>query len=144
MSANSSAAAPRSAMTGQCHCKLLITNRAASGSATLGYRRSLADAEYVGFLDDEAVLATDDHIGARPFAEQHDVADLDGERLQLARWVALPRPHGEHLAFDRLLLGTIRNEDAAWRSLIGFDPFQQDPVVQRSKSRHPSSPIFMR
>jgi hypothetical protein len=45
----------------------------------LGVRASLSfdHAEDVGLLEDEPVLAVDDHIGASPFAEQHAIADLD-------------------------------------------------------------------
>src|SRR5215510_10366842 len=49
----------------------------------------------VAFLHDEVLGAVDLHLGARPLAEQHTVADLDVERNELAGFVAAARPDGD-------------------------------------------------
>src|SRR5438876_9872995 len=61
----------------------------------------------VGFLHDHEVLAIELDLGARPLAEQHAVAALDVERLQLARFVAHAGPNRDDLAFHRLFLSRI-------------------------------------
>ena len=47
-----------------------------------------------------------------------------------ALFVPGARPRGHHLAFHRLFLGGIRNDDAAGRLLFGGEAAQHDPVVQ--------------
>ena len=65
------------------------------------------------FLHDQQVVAVDAHLGAGPLAEQHAIAGLHVERLELAVLVASARTDGDDLAFLRLLLGGVRNDDAA-------------------------------
>src|SRR5437868_12478491 len=43
-------------------------------------RLMLDDAHDVGLLHDQEILAVDLDLGARPFAEQHEIADLDVDR----------------------------------------------------------------
>src|SRR4051812_20203087 len=71
------------------------------------------DAHHVGFLHDDEVFAIELHFGARPFAEQDAVADLDVDRDQLAGIVAAAGTDGDHFAFGRLFLSAVRNDDAA-------------------------------
>ena len=80
------------------------------------------DAHDVGFLHDQKVFAVDLDLGARPLAEQDAVADLDVERDELARFVAAAGADGDDLAFLRLLLGGVGNDDAAGGLLLGLRP----------------------
>src|SRR5438876_11723810 len=73
----------------------------------------------VGLLHDQEFLAVELDLGARPFAEQHAVADLDVDRDQLAGLVAAARTDGDHLALGGLFLGGVRNDDAAPGLLFG-------------------------
>src|SRR3954463_2702927 len=68
---------------------------------------------HIGLLHDQQVLAVEPDLGARPFAEQDPIADPDVERLQLATVVARAGAGGEDLAFLRLLLGGVGDDDAA-------------------------------
>src|SRR5438552_9332689 len=67
----------------------------------------------VGFLHDHQVLAIELDLGARPLAEQHAVAALDVERKHLAILVAHAGANSDDLAFHRLFLSRIGDENAA-------------------------------
>src|SRR5215471_15686672 len=84
----------------------------------------------VGLLHDQEILAVELDLGARPLAEQHLVADLDVDRDQLAGLVAPARADRHHLALRRLLLGAVRNDDAAGGLLLGVDAAHDHPVMQ--------------
>src|SRR5205814_1258896 len=71
------------------------------------------DAHDVGFFHDQEFLTVELDFGARPLAEQHAVATLDVDRDQLAALIAAARADGDDLAFLRLLLGGVGNDDAA-------------------------------
>src|SRR5579883_910095 len=101
---------------------------------------SADDAHNVGLLHDQELLAVDLDFGAGPLAEQHPVALLDVERRQLAGLVAAARPHGDDLALLRLLLGGVRNDDAALRLLLAFEATDDDAVVQGTEL-HDELPI---
>src|SRR5262245_38643557 len=87
----------------------------------------------VGLLHDQEFLAVELDLGARPLAEQHAIAWLEIDRDQLAAFVAAARTDGNDLAFLRLLLGGIRNDDSAFGFLLGFDAAYDDAVVQGTK-----------
>src|SRR5215208_6688668 len=95
--------------------------------------RLLDNAHDVGLLHDQEVLAVDAHLGARPFAEQNAIAGLDVQGDDLAALVASTRTGGDDFALLRLLLGGIRNDDAAFRLLLRFDTADDDAVVQRTE-----------
>src|SRR5581483_6581404 len=105
----------------------------ALGGLAAGGRLALHDAHHVGFLHDEVFDAVELHFGAGPLAEQDPVACLDVERDELARLVAAAGADGDHFAFLRLLLGGVRNDDAAGGPLIGLDPANDHSVVQRTE-----------
>ena len=65
------------------------------------------------FLHDQQLLAIELDLGARPLAEQHAVAGLDVERHELAGLVARAGADGDDLAFLRLFLGGVGDDDAA-------------------------------
>src|SRR5262249_38779333 len=87
----------------------------------------------VAFLHDEVLGALDLHLGAGPLAEQHPVADLHVDRDELAALVAAARADGDDLALLRLLLGGVRNDDAACGLLLGIDALDDDAVVKRTE-----------
>jgi hypothetical protein len=93
----------------------------------------LDHAKDVAFLHDQPVFAVDQHFGAGPFAKQHAIADLDIERPNGAGLVTRTGADREHLTLDRLFLGSIGNNDAAWGLLFGFDALDQNSVVQGLK-----------
>ena len=95
--------------------------------------RLVEHAHDVGLLHDQELLAVDLDLGARPFAEQHAVADLDVDRDELAGLVAAARADGDDLALRGLFLGGVGNDDAAGGLLLGIDALDDDAVVKRTK-----------
>src|SRR5690606_14731136 len=87
-------------------------------------------AHHVTFLHDEQVLAVELDLRAGPFAEQDMVADLHVERDQLAGLVAGARTDGDDFALLRLFLGSVRDDDAPCRLLLGVDTADQNPVME--------------
>src|SRR6202047_4781626 len=87
----------------------------------------------VALLHDQECLAVELDLGARPFAKQHAVADLEVDRDQLAGFVTAARTYRGDLALRGLLLGAIRNDDAALGLLFGVDTFDHDAVMQWTK-----------
>jgi hypothetical protein len=63
------------------------------------------DAHDVGLLHDQQILTTHPYLGARPLTEEHTVAGLHVEGLDLAALVTRTRPNGNDLALLRLFLG---------------------------------------
>ena len=55
------------------------------------------------------------------------------ERMQLSVIAARAGPGREHLAFHRLFLGGVGDDDAALRLLLFIDATDQHAVLQRSK-----------
>src|SRR6185437_9815988 len=96
----------------------------------LGGRDAFDDAHDVGFLHDQEFLAVDLDLGAAPLAEQDPVAGLDVEGNELAVFVAGARAGGDDFALLRLLLGGVRNDDAALRLFLAFDATDDDAVMQ--------------
>ena len=94
---------------------------------------ALDDAHDVGLLHDQEFLAVELDLGARPLAEQDAVAGLHLERDDLALLVAGARTDGDHLAFHRLFLGGIGDDDAAGGLLFGVEATDHHPVVQGTK-----------
>src|SRR5882762_2610602 len=91
------------------------------------------NAHDVALLHDQKFLAVELDLGARPFAEQHAVADLEVDRDQLAGFVAATRADGGDFALRRLFLGAIRNNDAASGLLFGVDALDHNAVVKRTE-----------
>src|ERR1700742_3951696 len=96
--------------------------------------RCLGDhAHDVAFLHDQEVLAVQLDLGARPFAEQHAVADLEVDRDQLAGLVAAAGADGGDFALRGLFLGAVGNDDAALGFFLGVDTLDHNTVMQRTK-----------
>src|SRR6266478_4815590 len=90
-------------------------------SGFLGCDGRVDDAHDVAFLHDHQVFAVELHFGARPLAEQHAVAALDVERVQLAILVARAGPDGNNFALHRLFLRRVGDEDAAGGPCLRLD-----------------------
>src|SRR6266851_504765 len=95
----------------------LISLAAMSGSSRLcGFLRRGGPIDHthdVGFLHDHEVLAIELDLGARPLSEQHTVAALDVERVQLAILIAHAGANSDDFALHRLFLRRVWDEDAA-------------------------------
>src|ERR1700704_2921077 len=83
----------------------------------LGRGTAFQHAHDIGLLHDQEILAVDLDLGARPFAEQHEVAGLDVGDDALAVVVEGARADRDHFAFLRLLLGGFRDDDPSGRLL---------------------------
>jgi hypothetical protein len=89
----------------------------------------------VGFLHDQELFALNLHLGARPFAEQDAVADLEIDRNELPGLVAAARADGDDLTLRGLLLRGVRDYYAALGLLLGGDAAHDHAVMQRAKLR---------
>jgi hypothetical protein len=65
-----------------------------------------------------------------PFAEQHAITRLDGERDDPAGFVRRTCTNREHLALDRFFLGRIGDDDSAGSLFLGLDASYQEAVAQ--------------
>src|SRR5216684_4225480 len=99
----------------------------------LGGGQISENAHDVAFLHDQQFLTIELDLVARPLAEQHAVANLEIDRNELAGFVAATWAHRRDFALRGLLLGTIRNDDAASGFVFGIDAFDHDAVVQRTE-----------
>ena len=93
----------------------------------------LQHAEDVAFLHDQKVFAIDLHLGARPFAEQDAIAGLHVEGMDLTAFIAGAGAGRDDLAFLRLFLGGIGNDDAALGFCFFFDAFDENAIAKRTK-----------
>src|SRR4029078_2369182 len=75
----------------------------------------------VALLHDQVIDAVELDLGAGPFSEQDAVARLQVARYQVALVVAATRADGDDLAFGRLLLRGIGNDDPACGLVFGTD-----------------------
>src|SRR6202047_2850658 len=87
----------------------------------------------VALLHDQEFLAVELDLGARPFAKQHAVADLEVDRDQLAGFVTAARTYRGDLALRGLFLGSVGNDDAAGGFVFGVDALDCDAVVERTE-----------
>src|ERR1700733_1140555 len=99
----------------------------------LGGRKIRENAHDVALLHDQQLLAVELDLGARPFAEQHAVADLEIDRDQLAGFVTAAGTDRGDLALRGLFLGAVRNDDAASCLLFGVDTLDHNAVVKRTE-----------
>src|SRR4029077_14604429 len=106
--------------------------RAHSGGLLLGI--DLAQHPHnVALFHDEVIDTVDFDLGARPFAEQDAVADLDVDGGEPAALVAAARSNGDDLPLLWLLLGGIGNDDATCGLRLGIDSLDDNAVVKRSE-----------
>src|SRR4030081_2427262 len=95
--------------------------------------RLIEHAHDVALLHDQVIDALELDLGAGPFSEQDAVARLQVDRYQVALVVAATGADGADLAFGGLLLGGVRNDDAACGLVFGIDALDHDAVVKRTK-----------
>src|SRR2546421_1409390 len=106
---------------------VFLSARLCSGGAALD------DTHDVGLLHDHQFLAVETDLGARPLPEQHAVAGLDVERMHLPVVAAGTRPGCDDLAFHRLFLGSVWNEDPTRRFRLLLDAPHEYAIMQRSE-----------
>src|SRR6188508_1777113 len=93
----------------------------------------LEHAENVAFLHKEKLFPVDRNFGAGPLAEQHAIARFYIEGLDISLLVRSAGAYGDDFALLRLLLGGIRNDNAALGPLVLLDPAYDDAVMQWTK-----------
>src|SRR5438876_7943256 len=98
----------------------------------------LENGEDVFLAHDEVFFVVDLDLGARILTEQDLVAGLHVQRDLLAVVADLPRPDGDHLAFLRLLLGGVRDDDPASLDLLLLQTLDHDAIVQRTHLHLPA------
>src|ERR1051326_5304227 len=91
------------------------------------------DSHDVAFLHDQVLDAVELDLGAGPLAEQDAVAGLDVEWNELAALIPGARANGDDLAFHRLFLGRVRNDDTALGLLFLRDALDHDAIVKRTE-----------
>src|SRR3984893_16363100 len=106
--------------------------RAQSGGLLLGIGLDQHPHD-VALFHDEVLNAIDFDLGARPFAEQDAISDLDVDGDELAALVAAAGSNGDDLALLRLLLGGVGNDDATSGLRLGVDSLDDNAVVKRSE-----------
>src|SRR2546430_1957447 len=94
----------------------------------LGGGQISENAHDVAFLHDQQILTIELDLVARPLAEQHAVANLEIDRNQFAGFVTATWADCSDFALRGLLLGTIRNDDAASGFVFGVDTLDHDAV----------------
>src|SRR5262249_5692481 len=94
---------------------------------------TLEDSHDVAFLHDQILDSVELDLGAGPLAEQNTVTGLDVERDKRALLVAGTRTDSDDLAFHRLFLGRVRNDDAALGLLFFRDALDHDAIVKRTE-----------
>src|SRR6185437_4119264 len=119
----------------------LMTEQKRSGGLLGGRGGTLEDSHDVALLHDQVLDAVELDLGAGPLAEQDAVAGLHVERHELAVLIPGARADGDDLAFHRLFLGRVRNDDAALGLAFFLDSLDHDAVVKRTEL-HAVASIF--
>jgi hypothetical protein len=83
----------------------------------------------IALLHDQEFGVVDLDLGARPFAEQHPVTDLEVDRDDPAGFVAPAGTDGDDLALAGLLLGGIGDDDAAGGLVLSLDTLDDNTIV---------------
>src|ERR1700733_4526774 len=95
--------------------------------------RSGDHAHDVGLFHDDQLFAVELDLGARPFAEQHAVSLFDVERDELAVLATGAGAARHDLAFHRLFLGGVGDDDAPRCLRLRFHAPNQHAVMQWPK-----------
>src|SRR5437867_4997655 len=93
------------------------------------------NAENVLLLHDQVLLAVQGDLAAGVLAEQHAIPRLHVEGGLLAILVHGPFADRDNLALLRLLLGAVRDDEAAASNFCLLDPFDHDAIVKRVQVR---------
>src|SRR5260370_817165 len=92
----------------------------------------LDDGEHVTGGEHQVLLAPELHFGAAVLAVQHDIANFDVHGDALGASVVEPaRADGDDLALLGLLFGSVRDDKAGGRGLLGIERAHNDPVFER-------------
>src|SRR6266850_1707694 len=83
----------------------------------------------IALLHDQEFRVVDLDLGARPFAEQHPVTDIEVDRDDPAGFVAPAGTDGDDLALAGLLLGGIGDDDAASGLILSLDTLDDNTIV---------------
>src|SRR5579859_6040760 len=84
------------------------------------------------FYDDQ-LLAIDLDLAARPFTEQHAIADTEVNRDEFSAVVPAAWPNRNDLALRRLFLGGVRDDDATGGFFLRLNTTDQHTIVQRTE-----------
>src|SRR3954468_1459840 len=105
--------------------------------APLGARGGLGldGREDVLLADDEELLVVDLELGPGVLRVEDLVADLEVDRLALAVIEDPARPDGQDAALLRLLLDSVREDDAALGHLLTGSRLDHDAIAERAKLR---------
>src|ERR1700758_5317956 len=95
-------------------------------------RLLLEHAQDVVLAQDEVLLALDLHLAAGILAEQDFVASLHVRSQQLTLLGHLALAHRHDLAFLRLFLGGVRDNDSSLGFFLFLDALDQNAIAQRS------------
>ena len=96
--------------------EFLLLGSAGSGGLLARGGTAFDHAHDVELVHDQEILTVELDLGARPFPEQHGVADLEIDRDQLAGLVTATRADCGDLTLARLFLGGIGNDRIAART----------------------------
>src|SRR4026208_1936757 len=118
-----------------CLAKVIPPEMSCLGWAAIDRRSVGDDREDVLLADDQQVLVLDLELGARVLAVQHLLADRGVQRDPLAFGVEGARARGEDQALLGLLLGGVRQDDAALGHLFAFGRLDDDAVAERLELR---------
>src|SRR4029077_11965730 len=88
------------------------------------------DREHFVLAEDQVLFVVDLDFGAGVLADEDAVALLDVEGKLLAVLVDLALADGDDFRLHRLLLGGIRDDDAALLHFAGLESLDQDPIVK--------------
>src|SRR5665213_579431 len=102
-------------------------------SNSVGADASVDDGHDVFFAHHEQLIAVDLDGGARVFAEEHLVADLEVDRAHLAVVVLLAGTDGEHFALVGFLGGGVGDDDAGSGFALLFQALDDHAIVQRTQ-----------
>src|SRR5436190_18607240 len=96
----------------------------------------------VALFHDQIFDTVDLDLRARPFAEQHAVANLEVDGDDFPGLIAAAGTDGDHLSLRRLLFSGIWNNDSACGLTLSVDARNHDAVVKRPKL-HKNPPKYL-
>src|SRR5215212_2339248 len=116
-----------------CFLEIYVGGKGALSGLLLRGRDVGENAHDVALLHDQELFVVDLDFGARPFAEQHAIANLQVDWNQLAGFVTAARADRSDFTLRGLFLRGVRNDDAASCLLFGVDALDHDAVVKRTE-----------
>src|SRR5438034_4898748 len=108
-----------------------MLNHSFVGGGLVRSQRSADDGENILLAHDQILVAVDANLGAGVLPHEDLVARLDVERDALSLIGQPPGPHGDDFRLLRLLLGGIRDDDAAALRFGRVEAANEDAIGQR-------------